>query len=163
MEEALDWGRGADWLFIETAGLCLRCAPHIEGVLAVTVVDSLGGLQAPQKMGPMLALADIVVLTKGDLVSQAEREVIAFGIRAANHGSRLHPVNGLLGTGALNLARELLRLPELDGTAGKRLRHDMPAAICSYCTGEKRIGRRYQSGNVEKLRPETGSGHGKPA
>ena len=91
MEEALDWGkaREAEYLFIETAGLCLRCAPHIDGILAVTIVDSLGGLHAPQKMGPMLALADIVALTKGDLVSQAEREVIAFGIRAANPRARL--------------------------------------------------------------------------
>jgi Ni2+-binding GTPase involved in maturation of urease and hydrogenase len=158
MEEALDWGksRRADYLFIETAGLCLRCAPHVEGILAVTVVDSLAGLHAPQKMGPMLALADIVVLTKGDLVSQAEREVIAFGILAANPGARVYPVNGLLGTGASGLAGELRELPAVDKTAGKTLRHDMPAAICSYCTGEKRIGRRYQSGSVEKLRPESG-------
>jgi Ni2+-binding GTPase involved in maturation of urease and hydrogenase len=157
MEEAMEWGRsrGAEYLFIETAGLCLRCAPHIKGVLAVTVVDSLGGLQAPQKMGPMLALADIVVLTKGDMVSQAEREVIAFGILAANPHARVCPVNGLLGAGSLHLVKEMRRSPELGDVAGTTLRHDMPAAICSYCTGEKRIGRRYQSGSVEKLRPET--------
>ncbi|MDR2077196.1 MAG: hypothetical protein LBP61_09770 [Desulfovibrio sp.] len=163
MEEALEWGksRGADCLFIETAGLCLRCAPHIEGLPAVTVVDSLSGLHAPQKMGPMLALTDIVVLTKGDLVSQAEREVISFGIHAANPRARIHPVNGLLGTGSLGLSGELRQLPELDEAAERKLRHDMPAAICSYCTGERRIGRRYQSGNVEKLRPE--SPHAEPA
>ncbi|MDR1359515.1 MAG: hypothetical protein LBJ82_00920, partial [Deltaproteobacteria bacterium] len=145
------WGRKADCLFIETAGLCLRCAPHIEGVLAVTVVDSLGGTHVPQKMGPMLSLADIVALTKGDLVSQAEREVIAFGIRAVNPQARILPLNGLLGTGILGLISELQRLPELSATEARTLRHDMPAAICSYCTGEKRIGRRYQSGNVQKL------------
>jgi Ni2+-binding GTPase involved in maturation of urease and hydrogenase len=158
MEEALDWGkgRGAEYLFIETAGLCLRCAPHIDGILAVTVVDSLGGLHVPQKMGPMLALADIVVLTKGDLVSQAEREVISFGILAVNPRARVYPVNGLLGTGAFGLVKEMRELPVLDEAAGKTLRHDMPAAICSYCTGERRIGLRYQSGSVEKLRPEVG-------
>ena len=165
LEEALDWGRSrrADCLFIETAGLCLRCAPHIEDVPAVTVLDSLGGLHTPQKMGPMLALADIVVLTKGDLVSQAEREVISFGVLSANPRARLHPVNGLLGTGALALAGELRRLPDLTEAAGKKLRHDMPAASCSYCTGERRIGRRYQSGSVEKLRPETEAPGAQPA
>lgn len=153
MEEALDWGKqqGADHLFIETAGLCLRCAPHIEGVLAVTLVDCLGGIQAPEKMGPMLTLADVVVLTKGDLVSQAEREVILHGVAGVNPTALLHPVNGLTGTGTLQLLRSLRQWPEVDTLEGKNLRHDMPAAICSYCTGERRVGRRFQSGSVEKL------------
>lgn len=153
MEEALDWGtrQGADHLFIETAGLCLRCAPHIEGVLAVTLVDCLGGIQAPEKMGPMLTLADVVVLTKGDLVSQAEREVILHGVSGVNPTALLHPINGLTGTGTLQLLRSLRQWPEVDTLEGKNLRHDMPAAICSYCTGERRVGRRFQSGSVEKL------------
>jgi Ni2+-binding GTPase involved in maturation of urease and hydrogenase len=41
-----------------TAGLCLRCAPHAEGLAAVTVIDCLSGLDAPVKMGPMLSLGD---------------------------------------------------------------------------------------------------------
>jgi Ni2+-binding GTPase involved in maturation of urease and hydrogenase len=152
-EEAVAWGasQAADYLFIETAGLCLRCAPHIEGVPAVTVVDCLGGIQAPEKMGPMLSLADIVVLTKGDLVSQAEREVIRYGIRAVNEGAGLLPVNGLMGTGVLALVRAIREYRGAADLAGSKLRHDMPAAICSYCTGEQRIGRKYQSGSVEKL------------
>ena len=153
MEEAMDWGakQQADFLFIETAGLCLRCAPHIGGVLAITVVDCLGGIQAPEKMGPMLSLADIVVLTKGDLVSQAEREVIVYGIRKVNEQAAVLPVNGLMGTGVLNLVRGIKSYEGAESLEGARLRHDMPAAICSYCTGEQRVGRRYQSGSVEKL------------
>ena len=153
MEEALDWGksRQAGYLFIETAGLCLRCAPHIEGVPAVTVVDCLGGVQTPEKMGPMLALADIVLLTKGDLVSQAEREVIAFRIRAVNPTAALFPINGLVGTGALAALRAIGALDAAASFEGRKLRHDMPAAICSYCTGERRIGRRFQAGSVEKM------------
>jgi Ni2+-binding GTPase involved in maturation of urease and hydrogenase len=160
MEEALDWGgsTGAHWLFIETAGLCLRCAPHIEGVPAVTVVDCLGGVQTPAKMGPLLTLADIVLLTKGDLVSQAEREVIAFGVRSVNPAAAQYQVNGLVGTGVLGVLRALRALDEHAASfEGRKLRHDMPAAICSYCTGERRIGRRFQAGSVEKLYvPETG-------
>ncbi len=153
MEEALDWGKSqqADVLFIETAGLCLRCAPHIEGVLAVTLVDCLGGIQAPEKMGPMLSLADLVVLTKGDLVSQAEREVMLHGVGRANPQAETFLVNGLTGTGTLRLARAIRERPEVDSLEGRTLRCDMPAAICSYCTGERRVGRRFQSGSVEKL------------
>ena len=157
MEEAVEWGasQAADYLFIETAGLCLRCAPHIENVPAVTVVDCLGGIQAPEKMGPMLSLADIVVLTKGDLVSQAEREVIRHGIRKVNKKGTVLPVNGLMGTGVLAFVRAIMEYRGSVGLEGSRLRHDMPAAICSYCTGEQRIGRKYQSGSVEKLNLRT--------
>ena len=160
MEEAVEWGeeQKAENLFIETAGLCLRCAPHIEGVLAVTIVDCLGGIQAPEKMGPMLSLADLVVLTKGDLVSQAEREVIRHGIRNVNPEGAVLPVNGLMGTGSLGLVRAIREYRGTEGLEGSRLRHDMPAAICSYCTGEQRVGRKYQSGSVEKLCLQTTAG-----
>lgn len=153
MEEAVEWGacQKADVLFIETAGLCLRCAPHIAGVLAITLVDCLGGVQVPEKIGPMLSLADIVVLTKGDLVSQAEREVIRHGIRRINPAGKLFFVSGLVGTGTVGLVRAIREYRGAQSLAGSRLRHDMPAAICSYCTGEQRVGRQYQSGSVEKL------------
>jgi Ni2+-binding GTPase involved in maturation of urease and hydrogenase len=153
MEEAIEWGNyhRADILFVETAGLCLRCAPHVEGLPAVTVIDCLGGLDAPVKMGPMLSLADVVVLTKGDLVSQAEREVLTHGVRQANPCASVVTVNGLRGTGSLSLLRLIHTWNETDKIEDRKLRHDMPAAICSYCAGEQRIGRSYQSGNVEKL------------
>lgn len=156
MEEAIAWGQSqrADYLFVETAGLCLRCAPHVEGLPAVTVVDCLGGLDAPVKMGPMLTLADLVVLTKGDLVSQAEREVLLHGVRQVNAGAEVLAVNGLTGTGSLALLRFLRSFDVVEGIGERRLRHDMPASICSYCTGERRIGKVYQSGNVEKLNTE---------
>lgn len=159
MEEAMDWGgrQGADVLFVETAGLCLRCAPHVEGLPAVTVVDCLGGLDIPAKMGPMLALADIVALTKGDLVSRAEREVLLHGVRQVNPGAEVLAVSGLAGTGCTGLLRLLRAWPDTAEIGERRLRHDMPASICSYCTGERRIGRIYQSGNVEKL--DTGGNH----
>lgn len=153
MEEAENWGRtvGAELLFIETAGLCLRCAPHVEGVPALTVIDCLGGLDCAEKMGPMLSLADVVVLTKGDLVSQAEREILLHGVRRAAPGARVLAVNGLSGTGTLPLVAALDAL-DSGSMSQAKLRHDMPAAICSYCTGERRIGARFQSGNVEKIK-----------
>lgn len=153
MEEAMDWGahQEADVLFVETAGLCLRCAPHIEGIPAVTVVDCLGGFDVPTKMGPMLSCADLIVVTKGDLVSQAEREVFIHSLPRSAPRAEVLPINGLTGTGVRAVLRWLDRQPEGANAASARLRHDMPASICSYCTGERRIGRVYQTGNVEKL------------
>lgn len=152
-EEACNWGRShkADFLFIETAGLCYRCAPHIRGVPAVTVIDNLGGMEAPRKMGPALTLADVVVVTKSDLVSQAEKEVFAHRISQVNPAARVLHVNGLTGTGSLPLRRLTDAWDHLIDTEGASLRYSMPASICSYCTGETRIGKRFQSGNVEKL------------
>ena len=60
-------------LIVESAGLCNRCAPHLKGCLAVCVIDNLSGINTPQKIGPMLKYADIVVVTKGDIVSQSAR------------------------------------------------------------------------------------------
>jgi Ni2+-binding GTPase involved in maturation of urease and hydrogenase len=96
IEECLDWGirEDFDFLFSESAGLCNRCAPHIKGVLAVCVIDNLMGATTPKKIGPMLKYADIVVITKGDIVSQAEREVFAFQVRRANPRAKIMHVNG---------------------------------------------------------------------
>ena len=159
MEEAVDWGRarGAEVLFVETAGLCLRCAPHVEGITAVTVVDCLGGIDVPLKMGPMLSCADLILTTKGDLVSQAEREVFVHGLPKAAPKAGVIAINGLTGTGIRVFLRWLAARPEARGRLTEaRLRHDMPAFICSYCTGERRIGRDYQTGNIKKLIWETG-------
>lgn len=153
LEEAHAWGlkQQVDYLFIETAGLCYRCAPHVESVPAVTVIDNLGGMEAPQKMGPALTLADVVVVTKSDLVSQAEKEVFAHRVSQVNPNAQVIHVNGLTGTGVLYLKRLCESWQPTEEPEGLKLRYSMPASICSYCTGETRIGRRFQSGNVEKL------------
>ena len=152
-EEACNWGMSqqADFLFIETAGLCYRCAPHIEGIPAVTVIDNLGGMEAPRKMGPALTLADVVAVTKSDIVSQAEKEVFAHRISQVNPNAHIIHINGLSGTGSLPLKRLAEQWKEVGVIEGAKLRYSMPASICSYCTGETRIGKRFQSGNVEKL------------
>lgn len=40
--------------------------------------------------------------------------------------------------------------PDIASVTDMRLRFAMPAAICSYCLSEMRIGARYQKGNVKK-------------
>ncbi len=153
VEESLAWGvaSGFDLLVIESAGLCNRCAPHIQGVLAVCVIDNLSGVNTPKKIGPMLKMADIVVITKGDIVSQAEREVFAHRVRQVNGSATILNVNGLTGQGGDELGRLLQGAPETISVEGKLLRFSLPAALCSYCLGQRKIGADFQMGNVKKM------------
>ena len=153
IEACLDWGRGRgfDILFSESAGLCNRCAPHIKDVCAVCVVDNLSGVDTPRKIGPMLKMADIVVITKGDVVSQAEREVFAHRVRQVNAQAIIMHVNGLTGQGGHELGRLLRDAAEVDSLQDRLLRFSMPAALCSYCLGQRRIGADFQMGNVKKM------------
>jgi Ni2+-binding GTPase involved in maturation of urease and hydrogenase len=151
--DAYAWGRRRDLsvLAIESAGLCNRCAPHLEGVLAVCVVDNLAGIDTPAKIGPMLRLADVVAVTKGDVVSQAEREVFAFHVRRVNPRATVLFVSGLTGQGADALALCVQGAPATASLDGASLRFTMPAAVCSYCLGQRRVGTDHQMGNVRKM------------
>ncbi len=153
IEQGVQWGvrNGFDLLISESAGLCNRCSPHIDQVMAVCVVDNLSGVHTPRKIGPMLKTADVVVVTKGDIVSQAEREVFTFRVRQVNPRAAVLPVNGLTGQGSLLLQRHLRSAPQVATLEGERLRFSMPAALCSYCLGETRIGKDCQIGNVKTM------------
>ncbi len=153
IEACMDWGleQGLDILISESAGLCNRCSPHIKDVTAICVIDNLSGIGTPKKIGPMLKAADIVVITKGDIVSQAEREVFASRVRQVNPKAIIMHVNGITGQGAFELSTLLDATAEIDTLKGKSLRFSMPAALCSYCLGETRIGEEHQMGNVRKI------------
>ena len=153
LEEVWAWAENqkTDLLILETAGLCHRCAPAVQGCLTICVVDNLVGLDTPKKIGPMLSTADIVVITKGDVVSQAEREVFSHEVACVNSDAGIIHVNGLSGQGALRLKREILKIRPLTQITGARLRYPMPAAICSYCAGETIVGSAYQMGNLKKI------------
>jgi Ni2+-binding GTPase involved in maturation of urease and hydrogenase len=141
-----------DTVVVESAGLCNRCSPHIRGCLAVCVVDNMSGLHTPKKIGPMLKLSDIAVITKGDIVSQAEREVFSFRVQKTAPRARLMTVNGRTGQGAAALARAFCEAPNRDdASASLKLRFPMPAALCSYCLGETRVAPEYQIGQFRKL------------
>ncbi len=154
IDDCATWGHdtGLDWLISESAGLCNRCSPHIKGVLALCVIDNLMGINTPKKVGPMLKMADIVVITKGDIVSQAEREVFAFKVRQANSRARILHVNGITGQGAFELTTLLRGASDLATLTGGSLRFTLPAALCSYCLGETRIGDDFQEGNIRKIK-----------
>lgn len=153
LEETIEWGvaQGLDILISESAGLCNRCSPHIKNITAVCVIDNLSGIDTPRKIGPMLKSADIVVITKGDIVSQAEREVFAARTSFVNPTGKILHVNGITGQGASELAGLFTEGADITTVEGSELRFSMPSAVCSYCLGEKRIGKGYQSGNVKKM------------
>ena len=153
IEDAVAWGKkkGLEWLITESVGLCNRCSPYINGVPAICVIDAIAGVNTPRKIGPMLKMADYVIITKGDIVSQAEREVFAFHVRQVNTAARVLFVNGITGQGATALKRYALQAPACDTLREKKLRFTTPSAVCSYCTGERRIGESYQMGMLKKM------------
>lgn len=154
IEEIIKWGHSLnlDVLITESAGLCNRCSPYLKKVLAICVIDNLSGINTPLKIGPMLRSADIVVITKGDIVSQAEREVFAGKVSSVNPKATVINVNGLTGQGSYELSYLIgERYYELEEN-NMTLRYPMPSALCSYCLGETRVGSSYQQGNVKKIK-----------
>lgn len=157
VEEITNWALNNEFdiLISESAGLCNRCSPYIKGIKAVCVIDNLSGINTPKKIGPMLKTADIVVITKGDIVSQAEREVFASRVNTVNPSAIIMHINGLTGQGSFELSTLLYdEALNIDSLKGMELRFPMPAALCSYCLGETRIGESYQMGNVRKMKVE---------
>lgn len=154
IEEVTQWGlkEGLDILITESAGLCNRCSPYIKDIKAICVIDNLSGINTPKKIGPMLKTADIVVVTKGDIVSQAEREVFSSKISSVNPRAIVMNINGLTGQGAYEFSTLIYdEKQQIETLKGKQLRFSMPSALCSYCLGETRIGEEHQMGNVRKM------------
>jgi Ni2+-binding GTPase involved in maturation of urease and hydrogenase len=154
IDRVIEWSEKhlIDVTIIESAGLCNRCSPHLKNSLAVCVVDNVSGLHTPKKIGPMLKLADIVVITKGDIVSQAEREVFAYRVQTVAPKAKIIQVNGRNGQGSVALAKMISTASTDDDSIELlRLRFPMPAALCSYCLGETRVGPDYQIGQFRKL------------
>ncbi|MHC1631034.1 MAG: GTP-binding protein [Methanotrichaceae archaeon] len=151
VDEMLDWAKSqrADVLLNETAGLCLRCAPYPDKCLAVCVIDVTTGPNAPLKVGPLLTTADVAVVTKGDIVSQAEREVFRERILEANPRCRIVEANGLSGKGSAELAEMIKK--SIEATDDMKLRHNPPLGICTLCTGELRVSREYHRGVLRHL------------
>ncbi len=150
-DEMLDWAAemGADTLFNETAGLCLRCAPYTDECLAVCVIDVTSGPNNPQKVGPLLTTADVVMMTKGDMVSQAEREVFRERVLEANPGCRAIDANGLTGKGAAELANILMSWRQIGGEMS--LRNNPPFSICTLCAGETRVSKGCHHGILRRI------------
>lgn len=145
--------KNKDLIIIETAGLCLRCSPYVKEGLAVNVLNILAG--KPSSYGPLLTDADIIVVSKGDLISQAEREIFRSKILEVNKNAIIIDGNGLTGEGAIDVAEEIKKVSESSNNL--TLRNSMPTGICGYCYGNKILNseetlKRYKLGKELKSR-----------
>lgn len=149
--DAIHWAEKAESsvLLVETAGLCLRCSPYVDGGLGMIVLESTSGTNLPLKVGPMLSLADIAVVTKIDRVSQAEREVFRSRIQDVAPGVRIREVNALYGIGIDPLVDAVRATPDV--REGLLLRGNPPVGTCTICVGKKEIGWQSHFGVVRSL------------
>ena len=148
--DAIEWALDikSDILFVETAGLCLRCSPYIERSLGIVVLEATSGMNLPRKIGPLLALADVAIVTKIDLVSQAEREVFRANILKAARPDIIE-TDALHG---INMDRIVQRIESADDTtAPYMLRGNPPVGVCTICVGKKEVGWQKHFGIVRPL------------
>jgi len=149
--DAVEWAEreGADFLIVETAGLCFRCSPYIEGAPGIVVLEATSGMNLPRKIGPMLTLADLCVVTKIDLVSQAEREVFRARIMEASPGMSVVETNALYGIGVDRVIRSIKASAPLNYPLF--LRGNPPVGTCTICVGKKEIGWKQHFGVLRPL------------
>jgi Ni2+-binding GTPase involved in maturation of urease and hydrogenase len=160
--DALQWAKRelVDALLVETAGLCLRCSPYVDGALGMIVLEATSGMNLPLKVGPMLSLADIAVVTKIDRVSQAEREVFRARIQDVAPNVRIREVHALHGIGIDPLIDFLHESPTVlfnadDSPQRMLLRGNPPVGTCTICVGKKEIGWQSHFGVVRPLENQT--------
>jgi Ni2+-binding GTPase involved in maturation of urease and hydrogenase len=153
--DALQWAKtsGAEVLLSETAGLCLRCSPYVDGGLGLVVLEATSGMNLPLKVGPMLSLADVAVVTKTDRVSQAEREVFRARIQEVAPKVLVREVNALHGIGIDPLVELIRQTP--DTPERLFLRGNPPVGTCTICVGKKDIGWQSHFGVVRALENQT--------
>jgi len=149
--DAVEWAAAntSDYLIVETAGLCLRCSPYIENSLGVVVLEATSGMNLPRKIGPMLSLADIAVVTKIDLVSQAEREVFRARIMEVAPTVYVAESDALHGIGIDPLLKRIIKSQDIQYPL--YLRGNPPVGTCTICVGKKEIGWREHFGVVRSL------------
>jgi Ni2+-binding GTPase involved in maturation of urease and hydrogenase len=154
LDEAVDWAEstGAEYLFVETAGLCLRCSPYVEKSLGIVVLEATSGMNLPRKIGPMLTLADISVVTKIDLISQAEREVFRYRVLEAAKNVMMVETNALYGIGIDPIVRQIIKSNEVE--MPMFLRGNPPVGTCTICVGKKEIGAKNHFGVLRTMEQE---------
>jgi Ni2+-binding GTPase involved in maturation of urease and hydrogenase len=152
MGDAIEWAENnnSDLFIVESAGLCLRCSPYLNQGVGIIVLSSISGIHAPEKMGAMVSLADVAVVTKIDLVSQAEREVLIQKIKEVHNHVILLETNALQGTSLNRLYDIIEKSPDID-KSNLFLKGNPPLGTCTICVGKKEIGWKHHFGVVKKL------------
>lgn len=153
IRDALEWAKeqGVDVLIYESAGLCLRCTPYITNSLGICVISALSGTHAPQKMAPMIVLSDVCVVTKTDLISQAEKEVFRESIRYVSLDMDIIETNAIQGTGLRYLFRLIDSATDIGDVSAARLRGNPPLGVCTICIGKSNIGWQDHFGIIRRI------------
>lgn len=148
--DAIQWAKdnNTEILLVETAGLCLRCSPYVNTSLGMVVLEATSGMNLPRKIGPMLSLADIAVVTKIDLVSQAEREVFRAHIYETSKIVVIE-TDALNGINIDHIVNKILKTEEL--VEPTFLRGSPPIGTCTICVGKKEIGKEFHFGVLRPL------------
>jgi len=153
MRDAIQWAESlkAGILIIESAGLCLRCTPYTTQSFGIAVLSAVSGSNTPLKMAPMIALADMAVVTKTDLVSQAEKEVFRECIRMVTPAIDIIETNAIQGTGMRYLMQALAKHSDIADAETITLRGIPPLGVCTICIGKKEIGWQHHFGVIRPL------------
>lgn len=155
LADVLQWAKKADSdvLLVETAGLCLRCSPYVDQGLGIIVLEATSGINLPLKVGPMLSLADVAVMTKIDRISQAEREVFRARIQDVAPAVKVREADALRGIGIDPLIGMIEKAPDVGDNLV--LRGNPPVGTCTICVGKKEIGWQSHFGVVRSLENQT--------
>lgn len=162
IQDAVQWAEseGASVLIYESAGLCLRCTPYFTESLGICVMSAISGTHAPLKMAPMIALSDMCIVTKTDLISQAEKEVFRESIRRVSSDMDIIETNAIQGTGMKYLFRVMDSAPTISSTEGLELRGVPPLGVCTVCIGKKSVGWQNHFGVIRRLEDADNIYHG---
>jgi Ni2+-binding GTPase involved in regulation of expression and maturation of urease and hydrogenase len=99
----------------------------------------------------MIALADAAVVTRIDLVSQAEKEVFREAIRDVAPAVEIIETNAVIGTGMRYLMKIIDDLLPITDPKALTLRGSPPLGVCTVCVGKKQIGWENHFGVVRRL------------
>lgn len=162
IQDAVQWAEseGASVLIYESAGLCLRCTPYFTESLGICVMSAISGTHAPLKMAPMIALSDMCIVTKTDLISQAEKEVFRESIRRVSSDMDIIETNAIQGTGMKYLFRVMDSAPSIQSTEALELRGVPPLGVCTVCIGKKSVGWQNHFGVIRRLEDADNIYHG---
>jgi len=154
LDDAVAWAEevGSEYLFVETAGLCLRCSPYVENSLGIVVLEATSGMNLPRKIGPMLTLADTCVITKIDLISQAEREVFRYRVLESAKEIKVVESNALYGIGIDPIVRQIEKTKDIE--LPMFLKGNPPVGTCTICVGKKEIGAKNHFGVLRTMESE---------
>lgn len=153
LRDAIAWAEGlkAGILIVESAGLCLRCTPYTTQAYGIAILPAVSGSNSPLKMAPLIALADSAVVTKTDLVSQAEKEVFRECIRSVIPTIDIIETNAVQGTGLRFLMQAIAKHPHITDADAIALRGTPPLGVCTICVGKKDIGWQHHFGVIRPL------------